>query len=133
MFVKPFLSTEVGGLMSYGARIADAMRQGGICVGRILNGEKPAEMLVQLPTRFEFIVNLQTAKTLNIEIPAFRAGPRRRGDRVAIFCCPRRGPCEVSVAISALIVAARYSQAPGGPVFFDYGMDTALDYVLYTC
>jgi len=56
--------------MSYGARIADAMRQGGICVGRILNGEKPAEMLVQLPTRFEFIVNLQTAKTLNIEIPA---------------------------------------------------------------
>jgi putative ABC transport system substrate-binding protein len=46
------------------------MRQGGICVGRILNGEKPAEMLVQLPTRFEFIVNLQTAKTLNIEIPA---------------------------------------------------------------
>jgi putative ABC transport system substrate-binding protein len=70
MFVKPFLSTEVGGLMSYGARIADAMRQGGICVGRILNGEKPAEMLVQLPTRFEFIVNLQTAKTLNIEIPA---------------------------------------------------------------
>jgi len=70
MFVKAFLSTEVGGLMSYGARIADAMRQGGICVGRILNGEKPAEMLVQLPTRFEFIVNLQTAKTLNIEIPA---------------------------------------------------------------
>jgi putative ABC transport system substrate-binding protein len=55
--------------MSYGARIADAMRHG-ICVGRILKGAKTAEMPVQLPTRFEFVINLQTAKTLGIEIPA---------------------------------------------------------------
>jgi putative tryptophan/tyrosine transport system substrate-binding protein len=55
--------------MNYGARIADAMRQGGICA-RILKGEKPTEMPVQLPTRFEFVINLQTAKTLGIEMPA---------------------------------------------------------------
>jgi ABC-type uncharacterized transport system substrate-binding protein len=68
IYTFPFFVKD-GGLISYGVDLGDQYQQAASYVDRILRGEKPADLPVQAPTKYQLVINLKTAKALNLEVP----------------------------------------------------------------
>jgi ABC-type uncharacterized transport system substrate-binding protein len=113
-----------GGLLSYGASNIDLFRRAAPYVDRILRGAKPAELPVQVPTKYEMTLNLKTANKLGLDVPVHLQTTRRRGDRITTFLlrcmspllaqrghAPRRAECPLSGVKRTL----RASERPPSP------------------
>jgi ABC-type uncharacterized transport system substrate-binding protein len=105
---------EAGGLLAYGPNVPDNFRRAAGYVSRILKGEKPGDLPVEQPAKFDFVINLKAAKALGIDNPAHAAGARRRGDRM-MDMRRRDFIAGLAGAAAALPLAAR-AQQPAMPL-----------------